>query len=160
MNYTRCARHSTHDNWKLLCQKMVSREEIRNYISHILWGVITYRFRSNYLSFPFSLAQKFFIVRSVHTLWHFAVRLSHGLIDGPILLPVFAIWTNAEILKVNLASSMWLNCELTKKYWHLVEKAGTTAKFAHSWGIKIQSMWYFLNIHGDLWLCPCFVDYI
>ena len=44
--------------------------------------------------------------------------------------------TNA--LKVNLASSKWLNCELTKKYCQLVEKAGTTVKNANSFWGKIQ----------------------
>ena len=35
-------------------------------------------------------------------------------------------FTKNDPLKVNLAYFKWLKCELTKKYCHLVEKAGTT----------------------------------
>ena len=45
-----------------------------------------------------------------------------------------------------MASSMWLNYELTTQYWHLVEKAGNTVKMLTTMGLKLNHMRYFLII--------------
>ena len=69
----------------------------------------------------------------------------------------FYVWAT---LKVNPASFKWLKYELVKKYYHLVDKSGTTVKNAYSYWVKIQPQVIFPLYACWPMIFSCFMDYI